>query len=79
MKHLAIDLLFYAAPVTTRAVEKLAMTRVAVRSSSTVRVESLAKWAYGFVKGHIDSVTALTRLLRRENGRRIHTLEEERW
>ena len=54
------------------------MSHVDARSTTAAHVGALARFAYGFVKDHLESVAALSRLLRRAQ-RGSRDLEEGQW
>jgi hypothetical protein len=54
------------------------MSRVDVRPTPAPRFGTLARSAYGFVKGHLESVAALSRLLRGAQ-RGSRDMEEGQW
>jgi hypothetical protein len=54
------------------------MTRADVANPPTAPARALARFAYGFVRDHIDSIAALGRLLR-GGYRSSKNDEEERW
>jgi hypothetical protein len=69
------DLAQSAGPVITRVRQEPAMSRLDVPAP---RFGTLARFAYGFVKGHLESVAALSRLLRGAQ-RGSRELEEGLW
>jgi hypothetical protein len=72
------DLAQSAVPVTTRVRQEPAVSRVDVRLTPAPRFGTLATLAYGFVKGHLESVAALSRLLRGAQ-RGSRDMEEGLW
>ena len=54
------------------------MTRVEAQVPSGFHVGTMARLAYAFVRGHIDSVVALSRVVRGTKGRSTN-IEEEQW
>jgi hypothetical protein len=55
------------------------MTRGEWQTASNVRVDALARFAFGFIRDQIASVAALSTLLRGSHRRSMRTGEEERW
>jgi hypothetical protein len=54
------------------------MSRVDARPTPPRQVGALARFAYGFVKGHLESVAVLSRLLRGAQ-RGSRDMEEGQW
>ena len=50
-----------------------------VRESSTAAFGGFARIAYAFVRGHFESVAALTRVIRGKHEHWAERPEEERW
>jgi hypothetical protein len=67
------------APVTTRASEEPAMTRVEVTTPFAAQVGSLARFAFTFVRDQFDSLAALLRVVRSGHRASVRFMEEETW
>ena len=77
-RPMAVALLNRKAPVSIR-VRESAIARVDARVSPVAPSGTVARLAYEFVRGQIDSVRALVRVLRGGLHRSTAGREEERW
>jgi hypothetical protein len=75
---MAVGLLNSHAPVSTRVRQEVPIVRAAARGTAAAPTATLARLAYIFVRHHIESVVALTRVLRGQH-RSTTNREEERW
>ena len=74
---LAVALLIHRSPVSSR-IQQRAVAHLEVRRSGAAPLRVLARLAYAIVRGHVESVLALGRVLR-SNGGHHPNREEGEW